>query len=886
MLHALLRFASRVRAFLSPASLDRDFDEELASHLALSEEHHRRRGMHADAARRTARLQLGGLAQLREAHREARALPWLAECLGDMRYGLRALARSPGFAATAVLTLSIGIGGNTAMFSVIHSVLLQPLPYPDPDALVFVSRENADEPGWISRPRVESTRASVESFTGLGAYLSDRNFDVNVSGGGEPDVLRGARVSANFLEILGVRPERGRGFLAGEDAPGGAAVAILSSDLWRRRFGARASGVGQTITLDSVPHAVVGVLPDGFAFPYPDVDVWLTRPSETPTLPRRFHDCCVALTTFARLKPGAGIDRARAELALASARYEAASPNALDRGSLHLIPMKDGLTASVDTMLWMLVAAVGFVLLIACANVATLLMARATARSRELAVRAALGAARGRLVRQLLAESLVLALIGGLLGLLFAWTTVETVTRSTILNLPRADEIHVSGIVLAFTAALSLLSGVVFGMVPAWQIVQPRLVDALRQSGAASSSGRHGARRMSALLVAQVALSVVLLVGAALMLRSLGRLAAVDTGFRPEGLLTMRVPLPATRYDTPEKRAAFLDELVRHVEALPRVRGVAVTRALPTTNTLGTNIQIQGQEVHDPGHIGIVMQTVTPGFFDVLGIEVKRGREFTPVDNTPGSSPVVIVSERFARRFWPAYPARTEPLGRRIMVPILGVGPLEVVGVVADVRHSGPARQAPQQFYIPNALYPPQSAYLAIRAEGAPAGLLPAIRDAVREADSDQSVADVRMMDEILDRSVGQHHLVARLLGLFAGAALLLTLVGLCGVLAYSVAQRTREIGIRRTLGAGQRVILGMVLKHALSLTLTGVVCGVAGAFALTRVLDALLFQVSATDPDTFIGVACLFIVAALLAGLIPAVRAASLDPASALRSE
>ena len=379
-------------------------------------------------------------------------------------------------------------------------------------------------------------------------------------------------------------------------------------------------------------------------------------------------------------------------------------------------------------------------------------------------------------------------------------------------------------------------------------------------------------------------LSIVLLVGSALMMKSLAQLAGVDSGFPTEGLLTTRVPLPAARYDSAEKRAVFFDRLEREIEALPSVQGVVVTRTLPATNTLATNLQIVGQEIPEPGHVGLVLQSVTPGFFDVLGVRVARGREFTPRDNTPAAAPVVIVNESFARRFWPSYPDGVEPIGRRIKVPVVGNDPFEIVGVVADVRQSGPSGEMSPQFYIPNALYPPQSAYVAIRA-GGDAGLsMRAVREAVRRVDPDQSIADVRTMDEILDRSVGRQHMAAQLLGVFAGTALLLALVGLYGALAYSVTQRTHEIGIRRALGAGQPTVLAMVLGQALRLTLIGVAGGLVAAAALTRVLESFLFEVSATDPATFIVTAALFLVVAILAALIPAWRAARIDPMKALR--
>jgi predicted permease len=808
------------------------------------------------------------------------------ELARDARQALRVLRQNPAFGAAAILTLAIGIGANSAMFSVIHHVLLQPLAYPDSDSLVFVGRGASVRPGnqWLSLPRVELIAASAKSLAGFGAYLTRRSEDVVLSGNGEPEVLRASRVSANFLDILRVRPQLGRGFLAAEDLPGAPRVAMISAGLWKRRFGGRAID-GLTATLDAVPHAIVGVLPDDFRFPFPDVDVWFPQPNQTSTLPAQFRACCVGLFGFARLQPGTGLAQAQAELDVLSAQYEADRKAALDKGAVRVTPLKDELTAQVSAMLWMLMAAVGCVLLIVCANVATLLMARATSRSRELGVRTALGASPWRLLRQLLTESVVLASLGGAVGVLVAWGTVGAITRMTLVDLPRASEIHVSGLVLAFTLVLTIATGVVFGLWPALQVLRPGLLGLLREGGATTQgTSRWGTSSRGALVVVQVSLSMVLLVGAALMLRTLGRLSAVDMGFASGGLLTMRVPLPATRYDSPEKRAAFLDALAERVAAQPAVRGVAVARDLPTTGTLGTNIQIVGQPVPDPGHLGTMLQTVAPGFFRVLGVTVARGREFTGQDNRPGAAPVVVVNESFARRFWPAYPNGADPIGQKIVVPIIGSTPFEIVGVVADVRHGGLTADAPQQFYVPSALYPPQSAYLAIRTVGSPLAAVPDVRAAVRAADPDQAVTDVRMMDDVLQQSVGRRVLTARLLSAFAGVALALSLLGLYGVLAYSVAQRTQEIGIRRALGAGERAVLGVVVGQAFRLTVLGVACGLAGAYAATRFLGALLFEVSATDPATFIGVAVLFVLVALLAAYVPARRATRIDPMSALR--
>ncbi|MPY89143.1 MAG: FtsX-like permease family protein [Luteitalea sp.] len=871
---------------------DQELQDELQLHMKLLEDEYRAQGMTEAEAQAAARRQFGNATQIKEQSHDLFAFGFLDDLFRDLRFAARSLRKSPAFAAAAVLTLAIGIGGNTAMFSVIHGVLLRPLDYPDPDRLVFLARENPDEvtSGRFSLERLDEMRTAARSYTGLGAFLAHPE-DVTFSGNGDPEVLTAARVSANFADILGVRPVLGRSFLAEEDTSGGPAVAMISAELWKRRFGADPSLAGKTAILNSTSYAIIGVLPAGFQFPFPAVDVWVTRPAESSNLEPTFRRCCSPLFGFARLKPGVTLQQARSELNVLNERYATAYPNKrVYAGPLRLTQLKDQLTENVSTMLWMLLGAVGFVLLIACANVASLLMARATSRSRELAMRTALGASRGRVIRQLLTESMVLAVAGGMLGLLLARFLFGVITSMTAFDLPRAEEIHIDGVVLGFTVALSIATGAMFGIVPALRAVRPSVVDMLRQSGAAGAGtfgkrGKLGVSTWGMLVVAQVALSMVLLVGAALMMKSLAQVASVDPGLQAAGLLTMRIPLPATRYDTFEKRAAFFDELVRRIETVPGVRGATVVRKLPTTlGRLGTNLQIQGQEIAEPGHLGIALQSITPGYFRVLGIPLKRGRELTARDNTSGAPPAVIINESFARRFWSAYPGGEDPVGKRIKVPILDVGPLEIVGVVGDVHERGLTRNTEPQFYIPQWLYPPNNAYLAVRTEQEPLRSVSAIRAEVRAVDRAQAVADIRTMDMILAASVGQQHLATWLLGLFAGTALLLAMVGIYGVLAYSVAQRTQEIGIRRALGAQASDILTNVMGHGLALALAGVALGIGGAFALTRIVTGLLFRTSPTDPATFAGIALLFIMVALAASYVPARRAATVDPMRALR--
>ncbi len=815
--------------------------------------------------------------------------------LQDLRYGIRMLMKNPGFTAVAVLTLALGIGANTAMFTVIRAVVLKPLAYHDPDRLARVSadyprRNLQDLP--LSRKRFEEMRAAARSFTGLGAYLNSPE-NVILSGGGEPEALRGARVSANFLDILGVQPVVGRSFLSEEDTRGGPPVAMISAELWQRRFGGDRLVAGKTSTLNSTPYTIVGVLPAGFAFPFPGVDVWVTRPAESSALPPRYWDFVPLLTGFARLKPGVSLEQARAEMDVLNQQYAMTDPgNSVAR--MRVAWLKDALVANVRPLLWMLFAAVGFVLLIACANVASLLLARATSRSREFALRAALGASRGRLIRQLLAESLVLAVAGGALGVLLAKWSLSAGTHLSALDLPRIGEIRMDSVVLGFSVTLSVATGVLFGLFPSLQVSRPDLIKELRESGASAgqgSSGRRGVLGLSTrgvLVAGQIALSIVLLIGAALLMESIARLRHVDPGLKPENLLTMKIALPLTRYDTDQKKTGFFDELVRRVEAVPGVRGAATALSLPTTRgRLSTNIQVEGEPDVDPSKQPMSqLQSITPGYFRTLGIPVQHGREFAARDNSAGAPPVVIINESFARRFWPTYPRGREPVGQHLREGADRTGWLEIVGIVGDVHETGLAMDAGPEFYVPSVMHPPQTAYLAVRTDRDPLGFVNVIRSQVLAIDRDQPVSDVKTMDNVLEASVGQRRLTMLLLTVFAGVALLLATVGIYGVIAYSVAQRTKEVGIRRALGAQQGHILRLVLGQGLVLALGGVGIGMGGAFALTRLMEGLLFHTRAADPATFVGVAVLFVAVALLASYIPARRAAKVDPMVALRYE
>ena len=803
----------------------------------------------------------------------------------DTLYALRTMRKKPAFTATAVLTLALAIGGNTAIFTVIRAVLLKPLQYRDPDRLVSVS-------GGATPTRFAEMEAGARSFTALGAFTGQQ--DLTLSGGAEPEVLRGARVSATFLRILDVDPLRGRGFRPEEDAPGGPPVVMIGAEIWQRRFAGDPQIIGKAVTLDATPYLVIGVLPPRFQFPFPGVDLWLTAPSESPGVPARVRALSPVLNVFGRLKPGVTLAQANAELQVIRRRYALAHPSMLDakpKTPLEVTPMKDNLVTGVRSMLWMLFGAVGFVLLIACANVASLLLARAASRSREMAVRAALGAARTRLIGQLLAESVLLSLSGGILGVLLAAWCLRAIPLISSFDLPRSAEIHLDGIVLGFAAALSLVTGVLFGLAPSLAASRPDLMRVLRASGDAANPANQGPGGILAglniralLLVGQIALSVVLLIGAALLIESVSRLRGVQVGFNPSHLLTMRLSLPPVRYDTNQKKVSFFQELIRQVGSAPGIRSAAAGMSLPMMGYAGTPVQDAAKPLLKLNERLIATyMPVTPGYLRTLDIPLRRGREFTDQD-TEDAQRVAIVDEALARRFWPEYPSGPDPVGQRLWVGGVNPKPAQIVGIAANVHQSLENSAWPETVYVCFAQNPLPSAMLAIRTDGDPLRFTSAVREQVRALDKDQGISAVRTMDDLVEEEVGQRRLLVILLGSFAGVALLLALIGIYGVIAYSVAQRTREMGIRRALGAQQSDILRLVVVQGFRLALAGVAIGLVGAYGLTRLMESLLFHVSATDPATFVGVALLFLFVALAASYIPARRATRIDPMAALR--
>lgn len=802
----------------------------------------------------------------------------------DLLYALRTLRKSPVFTCVAVLTLALGIGANTAIFSVIQAVLLKPLGYPDAGRLVDI--------GGSTPIRFREIRSSAQSFTGIAAFTRQESLTLTGSGR-QPEVLSATHISAGFLKILGAVPLLGREFLPQEDSPGGPAVAMISAELWQRRYGGDTHILGKTIVLADAPYTIIAVLPARFQFPFPELDVWLTQPTELPGMAAKSREASPYLEVFGRVKPDVSLQQATAEIKVIQHQYAIAHPAMLDakpRNPIRVTPLKEQLVANVRSVLWILFGAVGFVLLIACANVASLFLARAHGRTREFALRSALGASRPRLIGQLLAESVLLAVIGGGIGLALAAVSLRAIRSIQSFDLPRASEIHVDWWVLAFVIAVSLVTGILFGLVPSLGASRPDVIAALRAKGDVVNSSvpqraRLGISTRGILVVLQVALSVVLLIGAALLTQSVVRLRADNPGFNPANLLTMRVSLPDTRYDTDQKKFAFFDDLLERLRPLPGLRSVSASMTLPMTGFAGMPVQDASKPLLKLNERVIAtLQIVTPGYFHTLDIPLRRGRDFNERDKQ-GSQRVVIIDQNLARHFWPAYPSGLDPIGQHLITGI-NPQPAQIIGIAANVHQNVDNTAWPESFYeaFNQTLLP--SAMLALRTNADPLRFTGTVRQQVQKIDRDETVSDVRTMNELVDEQLGVRRVLVGLLGCFSAVALILALVGIYGVIAYSVTQRTYELGIRKALGARDSDILWLIVAQAFGLALVGTAIGIAGAFALTRVMKTLLFHVSATDPATFGSIAVLFIVVAVTASYIPARRANRMDPMIAFRYE
>ncbi|PYT00735.1 MAG: hypothetical protein DMF65_08325 [Acidobacteria bacterium] len=815
--------------------------------------------------------------------------------LQDLRYGLRTIRNKPGFAAVAVLTLALGIGANTAIFSVVNSVLLRSLPYSDAQRLVklYTGTDPSAQPtGPLSYQDLLDYRAQAQTLEYVTASQSVGT--VMSVGGDEPERVRGVEVMADLFPALGARAARGRVFTREEDAAGGPAVVVISDGFWRRRFGADRSVVGREVKIGLAGRSVtvIGVMPPGFKFP-PDeaeaIDYYTPFVTEQARVdPASLNNRSnISFPVVAKLKPGVSLEQAAAEVTAIAGRLAAQYPDSDARRRVRLVSLHEDLVGDFRTSLLVLLGAVGFVLLIACANVANLLLARAASRSKEMAIRTALGAGRVRIIRQLLTESLLLALAGGGLGLLLAVWGVDALIRLSPASVPRLEETSLDARVLLFTLAVSFATGVVFGLAPALQASRPDLAGSLKEGGRTGTAGGARNRVRGALVVAEVALSLVLLVGAGLLVRSFVRLVHTDPGYSPERVLALRVALNTAKFADEDSRAAFYSRAVESVRALPGVESASVTRLLPLgpIDTFRT-FNIAGRPPFTPGERHSARNyTIGPNYFRVMSIPVLHGRAFTDAD-TKTSPPVMVVNEAFAKIFF----GGAEPLGQRIILDDENDHPLpprEIVGVVRSVRYERLNDEERPEFYVPYRQSPEAVMEVVVRSSASDAAALaPAVRNAVKGVDPNLLIWETRTMDELVGRSVAPQRFNVALLAVFACVAMLLAAVGIYGVISYAVTQRTHEIGIRMALGAQTRDVLRMVVGQGMMLTLAGIALGLAGAFALTRVMSNLLYGVSATDPPTFVAVPLLLVLVALVACLVPARRATKVDPTVALRYE
>jgi putative ABC transport system permease protein len=800
--------------------------------------------------------------------------------LQDLRYAVRMLLRNASFTAVAVLALALGIGANTAIFTVVNSVLIRPLPFPEPDRLLLTCGTN---PG-VGQERVPlcvadflDWRAQNQVFEKLAAF-SDNRF--SYTGGESPEQFHGAWVTADFFEVLKEQPEMGRTFLADEDRPGHARVVIVSHSFWQRKLGADPGVIGKQITLNGNDFAIVGVMRQGFTFPEKDIELWAVEVLNPPARRGPYY-----MWGIGRLAPGATLPQARAEMDSIARRVQQDTRSTKNEWTFTAIGLTDRIVGDVRPALLVLMAAVVFVLLIASANVANLLLARATAREKEIAIRRALGASRARLIRQLLTESALLAVCGGAVGLLLAQWGVDALIAISPGDIPRLSEVRIDGRVLGFTFLISILSGLVFGLAPALQGSKLNLNESLKEGGRGNTEGFNRRRLRDTLVVAEVALSLVLLISAGLMIKSFLKLQSVSPGFDGDNILTMQLSLPRARYSNSNQTASFYQQLLGKVEALPGVQSAAISISLPPNNLeVSDNFSIEDHPT-PAGESDPVAPVIfiSPKYFDTLGVPLLRGRFFADADKD-GAPPVVIINQALAAQYF----GEQDPVGRRFKQGTASGGNpwMEIVGVVGNVKYTGLDAKEEPAYYEPHLQNPIRFMHLVVRGASDPMALLPAIRAEVWSLDKDLPVARVRTMSQLLSESVAQPRFRTLLLGIFSGVALLLAAVGIYGVMSYSVTQRTHEIGVRMALGANPADIVGMVVGQGLKLALAGAALGLAGAYAATRLLSSLLFGVSATDTVTFAGISALLTAVAVLASYIPARRATKVDPMTALRYE
>lgn len=886
-----LRFL--LRPFLGRNQVHRDVDDEIRFHLEMEAEKLISQGVAPSQARREARKRFGAVEDVKEEVRTVDGVGWMEKLMMDGRFGLRVLRKNPVFATVAILTLALGIGASTAIFSLVDGILLRPLPYPEPQELVTVWADLSERDGprqeWLSYPNYEDAKESGP-FQELGAYLE---WQGTLTGRGPTRVVQGLRVSHGTIStVLGATPVLGRGFPPQDDVAGAPWTVLISYGLWNRLFGQNPEVVGQTMTLDGVPHEIIGVMPSGFVVPnlggafstlVQNQEAWI--PIQVTGNDQLGGRGAALFRTVGRLREGIGVEAARAQLEQLGRALEEEFPDANAGVGYALYPLQANMVEAQATGLWILLGAVGFILLLVCLNLANLFLARGSARSGEMALRSAMGAGRRRLIRQLVTESTVMALMGGLLGFVLAYLGTDLLVSLAPPGTPRLASVTVNGRILLFATVATVGSGILFGLFPALRVSSVDLRNDLAQSERNLDSGR-GAKLRSTLVAGQMGVALVLLVGAGLLLRTFQELNRVDLGYEPQGVVTAMVSLNTDRYPEAEDRTAFTDELEERVAALPGVEAVGLVSTLPLSGfNNDVSFQVEGAPPPGPGEENISwIRRITPGYFGALGIPVLEGRGFSRADNQDQDSRVVMVNETIARRYFPGESA----VGKRLNFndpenPVWR----EVVGVVKNVKNFGIRGESPNATYFPYAQVPGTTFFITARTGlDDPTTLVPALREILGDMDSQLALSQVNTMRGMVSGALAQERFVALLLSVFAGVALLLAAVGLYGVVAYTVSRRTREMGLRIALGADGGRIGGQVVGRSMALAGGGMLAGLVGALFLTRLLEGILFGVSPTDPLTLALTALVLLAVSALAAGVPAFRASRVDPARVLKGD
>ena len=867
----------RLRSLFRRGQVEAELNEELRYHLERQIEVNTAAGMSVEEARYAALRAMHGLDQRKEECRDMRRVRLIEDLWQDFRFGLRSLLKRPGFTAIALLALALGIGANTAIFSLVNAVILQPLPYRDPDRLISVygtrNRSTQGSVGPTDFLDYRSQNKTFEQFAASGSTM----LPMNLTGSGEPERLNASIITGNYFDTFGVRPALGRGFSLENEKTGQDHVTVLSHAFWQTRFGGDPNIVNKTINLDGKAYEVLGVMPAEVVLPQP-AQLWV--PINFDADPEMKMRNARFLRGIGRLKEGVTLDQAQTDTDLIAAQLEQQYPDSNTGWSLRLIPLREILVGGSRTMLFILFGAVGFVLLIACANVANLLLVRAAARQKEIAMRTALGASRLRIIRQMITESLSLAIFGGALGALLAVAGVKLLVSLGEDNIPRTANVKIDATVLAFTLLISLATGLLFGLAPAFRTMKENLVDALKDGIRGGSEATVKNRTRSLLVVFESAIAVMLLIAAGLLIRSLVALQNVDPGFDPNNVLTLRVDLPRQKYNTPEKASNFFEQLETRVAGLPGVEAVGLITDLPLSGEArDMPYRVEGRPA--ASDIAFVdFRRVNKNYFSAMRIPLRRGRNFSEQE-VRQSDKAIVVSQAFVDSVFP----NEEALGKRLIIwSGIRNEPYEIIGIVGDTRYQSLQGEPSATMYVPTRelLF----VNLVIRTQGDPLSLVGGVRKEVNALDPDQPIAAIRPMTEWVAMSAAGARYRTTLLGLFALLAMILAATGIYGVMSYSVAQRTQEIGVRMALGARPLDVLKLVVRQGMMLALIGVVVGLAGALALTRVMSSLLFGVTERDPITFVAVAALLIVVAFISCFVPAHRATRVDPLIALRCE